>query len=91
MISSHRPSTNSALFRAINPKATTLLPYIVQKVKFLTKCSYSSITQNPTLSAPDTAHNSQVHTAAIICVHALLKIGPNRTHITPTQLRANPD
>jgi hypothetical protein len=50
----------------------------------ITKFSYSSVTRNPRFSAPDAAHNSQVHTAAIICVHALLKIGPNRIHIPPT-------
>jgi hypothetical protein len=50
----------------------------------ITKFSYSSIIQKPRFSAPDAAHNSQDHTAAIICVHALLKIGPNRIHIPPT-------
>jgi hypothetical protein len=51
----------------------------------ITRFSYCSITQNPRFSAPDAAHDSQVHIAAIICVHALLKIGPNRIHIPPTQ------
>jgi len=50
----------------------------------VTKFSYSSIIQNPRFCAPDAAHNSQVHTAAIICVHALLTISPNRIQIPPT-------
>jgi hypothetical protein len=54
----------------------------------ITKFSYSSIIHNPWFSAPDAAHNSQVHTAAIICVHALLTIGPNRIQIPPTHPRA---
>jgi hypothetical protein len=50
----------------------------------ITKLSNSSITQNPRFSAPDAAHNSHVHTATIICVHALLTICPNRIQISPT-------
>jgi len=55
-----------------------------KRERTITKLSNSSIIQNPRFSAPDAAHNSQVHTAAIICVHALLKIGPNRIYILPT-------
>jgi len=70
-------------FTPITRKPRSYLTFC-KRGNIITKFSYSSITQNPGFSAPDAAHNSQVHTAAIICVHALLKIGPNRIHIPPS-------